>query len=128
MENINKKVTQCPVDLALNLINKKWTIQIIRDIFFGKRHFNEFKEGKTISNKVLSDCLKEMEENNLIKKEVSTDGSVNIEYHLTDLGKSMNKILYELAMFTLNSNLSNKYYDETTKDDLKKSFKTALKI
>ena len=29
----------CPVDRTLSLINKKWSIQIIRDIFFGKKTF-----------------------------------------------------------------------------------------
>ena len=53
----------CPVDRTLNLFNKKWCIQIIRDMFFGKKHFREFKEDKPkLSNKVLSSCLKELEE------------------------------------------------------------------
>ena len=58
----------CPVDRTLSLINKKWSIQIIRDIFFGKKHFKEFKEGKDISNKVLSSCLADLEKNGLIEK------------------------------------------------------------
>ena len=31
----------CPVDKTLNLINKKCSIQIIRDMFFGKKRFKE---------------------------------------------------------------------------------------
>lgn len=59
----------CPVELTVQLINKKWIIQIIRDLFFGKTHFSEFKEDKPeLSNKVLSNCLKNLEENGLIKK------------------------------------------------------------
>ena len=54
----------CPVDRTLNLINRKWSIQIIRDLFFGKKHFKEFKEDKPeLSNKVLSNCLKDLEKN-----------------------------------------------------------------
>ena len=60
----------CPVDRTLSLINKKWSIQIIRDLFFGKKHFKEFKEGKDISNKVLSSCLADLEKNGLIEKKV----------------------------------------------------------
>ena len=68
---MNGKKIVCPVDKTLNLINKKWSIQIIRDMFFGKKHFKEFKEDNPkLSNKVLSNCLKELEENGLIKKEV----------------------------------------------------------
>lgn len=66
----SKKIV-CPVDVTLNLINKKWSIQIIRDMFFGKKHFKEFKEDKPkLSNKVLSNCLKDLEENGLIEKVV----------------------------------------------------------
>jgi DNA-binding HxlR family transcriptional regulator len=52
---MNSKGVVCPVDRTLNLINKKWSVQIIRDLFFGKKHFKEFKEDKPqLSNKVLS--------------------------------------------------------------------------
>jgi DNA-binding HxlR family transcriptional regulator len=66
---MNTEKIVCPVDRTLNLFNKKWSIQIIRDMFFGKKHFKEFKEDKpNLSNKVLSSCLKELEENGLIEK------------------------------------------------------------
>ncbi|MBQ2636744.1 MAG: helix-turn-helix transcriptional regulator [Methanobrevibacter sp.] len=118
----------CPVDRTLNLINKKWSIQIIRDMFFGKKHFKEFQEDKPkLSNKVLSNCLKELEENGLIEKVVLNTTPVSTEYYLTDYGKSMNKIVYELAMFTLHDENDNSYSDET-RDSLKKTFKETLLI
>lgn len=118
----------CPVDKTLNLINKKWSIQIIRDLFFGKKHFKEFKEDKPkLSNKVLSNCLKELEENGLIRKEVLNTTPVTTEYYLTDYGKSMNRIVYELAMFTLHDKNDNSYSDET-RDELKNAFKEKLEI
>ena len=81
----------CPIELAMKLINKKWVIQILRDMFFGKSRFNEFKEDKpNLSNKVLSHCLKDMEENQLIKRVVNDD---IIEYKLTKRGQALNKVL-----------------------------------
>ena len=66
---MNTEKIVCPVDKTLNLINRKWSIQIIRDLFFGKKHFKEFKEDKpNLSNKVLSNCLRELEENGIIGK------------------------------------------------------------
>lgn len=116
----------CPVDRTLNLINKKWSIQIIRDMFFGKKRFKEFKEDKPdLSNKVLSNCLKELEENGLIRKEVLNTTPVTTEYYLTEYGKSMNKIVYELAMFTLKN--ENAYTDEI-RNDLKDTFRQTLEI
>ena len=118
----------CPVDKTLNLINKKWSIQIIRDMFFGKKRFKEFKEDKPkLSNKVLSSCLKELEENGLIRKEVLNTTPVTTEYYLTEYGKSMNRIIYELAMFTLNDENQNKYSSET-RNALKTDFKQTLGI
>ena len=118
----------CPVDKTLNLINKKWSIQIIRDMFFGKKHFKEFKEDKPkLSNKVLSNCLKELEENGLIEKKVLSTTPVTTEYYLTEYGKSMNRVIYELAMFTLHDEKDNSYSDET-RNELKESFKQTLNI
>ena len=116
---------ECPVELAIQLINRKWTIQLIRDMFFGKKRFNEFKEGKpNLSNKVLSNCLKEMEENGLINKNKSNEN--NVEYTLSKKGHSLNKIVYELAMFTLNNDLDNRYYSKERKEELKSIFKDTL--
>lgn len=121
MENII-----CPVDRTLNLINKKWSIQIIRDMFFGKKHFKEFKEDKpNLSNKVLSSCLKELEENGLIEKKVLNTTPVTTEYYLTEYGRSMNKIVYELAMFTLSDEKS---YSDEIRATLKDNFKKTLEI
>ncbi len=118
----------CPVDKTLNLINKKWSIQIIRDMFFGKKHFKEFQEDKpNLSNKVLSNCLKELEENGLVKKVVLNTTPVSTEYYLTEYGRSMNKIVYELAMFTLHDENDNSYSDEV-RNDLKNTFKETLEI
>lgn len=125
---MNTDKVVCPVDKTLNLINKKWSIQIIRDLFFGKKHFKEFKEDNPkLSNKVLSNCLKELEENGLIEKVVVNTTPVTTEYYLTEYGKSMNKVIYELAMFTLHDENDNSYSDET-RNALKESFKKTLEI
>ena len=122
-----KKIV-CPVDRTMNLINKKWSVQIIRDMFFGKKHFKEFKEDKPkLSNKVLSNCLKELEENGLIEKKVLNTTPITTEYYLTKYGKSMNKVIYELAMFTL-KNEKDKNYSNETRESLKKTFKETLEI
>ena len=118
----------CPVDRTLNLISKKWSIQIIRDMFFGKKHFKEFKEDKPkLSNKVLPGCLKELEENGLIEKKVINTTPVTTEYYLTDYGRSMNRIVYELAMFTLDDELD-ETYPEDKREELKDTFKQTLNI
>ena len=125
---MNSKGVVCPVDRTLNLINKKWSVQIIRDLFFGKKHFKEFKEDKPqLSNKVLSNCLKELEENGLVEKKVINTTPVTTEYYLTEYGRSMNRIIYELAMFTLHDDDDNSYSSET-RESLKEDFRQTLGI
>jgi DNA-binding HxlR family transcriptional regulator len=93
-------------------------------MFFGKSRFNEFKEGKpNLSDKVLSHCLKDMEENQLIKRHELND---TIEYKLTERGQALNKVLYELAMFTLTTDIANDYYSDEKVTELKSVFKNIL--
>ena len=96
---MTKDLLACPIENTLKLINRKWTIVIIRDMFYGKKHFSEFKDGKdNLSNTVLSNTLKFMENNALIEKKVLNNTS---EYYLTKRGRRLNKILYEMASFGL---------------------------
>ena len=121
--NITKHVKSCPIELVVNLINKKWVIQIIRDLFYGKSRFHEFKEDKPdLSNKVLSNCLKDMEQNGLIQRIADKCDKKNVKYKLTEKGKSLNKVLYEIAMVTVES----ENYSDKLRDDLKTSFKENL--
>ncbi len=125
MTNIEKTIKYCPIELSLDLITKKWVIQLVRDMLFGKTHFNEFKENKDISNKVLSRCLKQMEEDGLVTKTITGN---NTEYHLTSKGKSLNKVVYELAMYTVNTDEYNQYYSEESKEKIKDLFKEKLDL
>ena len=120
---ITKHIKTCPIELVVDLFRKKWVIHIIRDLFYGKTRFNEFKEGKPeLSNKVLSNCLKDMEDNGLIHKVVDKFDKRDIRYKLTDKGKSLNKVLYEIAMLTVESG----NYSDKLKDELKISFRENL--
>lgn len=128
MNDSEKIIKKCPVEEAMKLINKKWVIQLVRDMFFGKSHFNEFKEDKPdLSNKVLSNCLKDMEKNGLINRIVDED-STNIEYKLSDKGLSLNRVIYELARFSLVNDLDNKVYSEENKIYIEKLFRDVLEI
>ena len=118
----------CPIQNAVQLFNKKWSILIIRDMFFGKKQFSEFKEGKDISNKVLSSCLKDLEEKKIVEKRVIDKTPLTTEYYLTEAGKHLNKVLYELASFILDSNLFEEYKSPEVKESIKNQFKEALDI
>ena len=120
---LNKHIIKCPIELVVSMIRKKWVIQIIRDLFYGKSRFNEFKEGKPdLSNKVLSNCLKEMEKNGLIHKIVDKIDKKNVKYILTEKGKSLNKVLYEIAMLSVEG----ESYSDKIKSEVKETFRNKL--
>ena len=110
MSKFEEKIKVCPLESSLELINKKWIILIVRDLFFGKTRFSQFKEcNPEMSNAALSRCLAQMEEDNLIKKTVDDNST---SYELTENGKKLNRIVYELVMFTLNTNYNDNFSDE----------------
>lgn len=119
----------CPIEQAVNLIQKKWLVLIIRDMFFGKTHFNQFKENKPkLSNKVLSECLKYMEENELVIKIGNPNNKLETEYKLTEKGKRLNKVLFELAEFTIDTDSYYLDLKDSDRDMIKNEFKDTLEI
>lgn len=118
--------SKCSVESAVNLIKRKWVVQIIRDLFFGKSRFSEFKKDKPkLSNKVLSSCLKSMEKDGLIKR-ISDKCEHDVEYILTKKGQSLNKIIYELAIFSIDEDMGDYKFSNETKGELKSNFKDKL--
>ena len=121
--NVNKQLNNFPIDNVIQLIRKKWVVQIINDLFFGKTRIHEFKENRpNLSNRVLSSCLKEMEDNGLIQRIVDKYDKKNVRYYLTEKGKSLNKIIYEMAIFSVDS----ENYTDQTKTELKSVFREKL--
>ncbi len=89
-----KEPTICPkFEKAISLLSQRWTGLVIYQLLTGPQRFNEIQSAIGISGKVLSDRLKELEANGIIKREVIPETPVIIEYSLTEKGKSMEKIL-----------------------------------
>lgn len=93
----------CPIEISLSHIGKKWAINIVRDLFEGRTRFNEFlKANPKISTKMLSARLKELEADKIIQKNVISMSPLIVKYKLTEKGLALNKIIYEMAYFSLN--------------------------
>jgi DNA-binding HxlR family transcriptional regulator len=61
--------------------------------------FNQFREIEEINAKVLSARLKEMEKDGLITREAYHEIPVGVEYTLTEKGRALESILYQMAAF-----------------------------
>lgn len=71
----------------------KWKLLIVRDLLNGTMRFGELKKSLGgISQKVLTQHLRIMEEYGLIHREVYAEVPPRVEYSLTELGKSIKSI------------------------------------
>ena len=84
----------CPVETTLSLMGDKWKILIIRDLLDGTKRFGELRKSLTgVSQKVLTQHLRIMEESGLVNRKVFAEVPPRVEYSLTDLGESLKSIL-----------------------------------
>ena len=84
----------CPVETTLMLIGDKWKVLILRDLMNGTRRFGELKKSiGTVSQKVLTAQLRDMEEKGLLTRKVYAEVPPRVEYTLTETGYSLKPIL-----------------------------------
>jgi DNA-binding HxlR family transcriptional regulator len=124
-------VSDCPVDISLKYLGKKWTFHIIRDLFLGVMRFKAFlDENPDLSGKVLAERLAELRENGIVEKIVTDTFPITIEYHLTDKGRALNKVIYELAVFAIKTcpEFKKNIKDDACSIEKFKLFKKALNI
>jgi phage integrase family site-specific recombinase len=94
---LKKDLPACPVELTLLLISNKWKVLIIRDLLDGTKRFSELKKSiNSISQKVLTSNLREMEENDLLTRKVYPEVPPRVEYTLTDIGYSLKTLLDDM--------------------------------
>jgi DNA-binding HxlR family transcriptional regulator len=85
----------CPVTSTTTLIGKKWHPVIVHRLLnAGPLGFNALKEEVDgISSKVLSDSLDDLEEKNIVDREIVSEKPVRVEYSLTEFGTSMEPVI-----------------------------------
>ncbi len=84
----------CPVETTLTLISNKWKVLIIRDLLPGTKRFGELKKSiGSVSQKVLTAQLRQMEESGLLTRTVYPEVPPRVEYTLTELGQSLRPVL-----------------------------------
>lgn len=89
-----KELPACPVETTLTLIGDKWKVLILRDLISGTRRFGELKKSiGSVSQKVLTAKLRDMEESGLVKRKVYAEVPPRVEYSLTETGKSLEPVL-----------------------------------
>ena len=94
MNEKTKELPACPVETTLTLIGDKCEVLILRDLMSGTKRFGELKKSiGTVSQKVLTAQLRDMEANGLVHRDVYAEVPPRVEYSLTELGQSLKPIL-----------------------------------
>lgn len=99
-EKETKALPACPVETTLTLIGNKWKVLILRDLLPGTKRFGELKKSLgSVSQKVLTAQLRDMETDGLVTRTVYPEVPPRVEYTLTDLGMSLEPVLNALLVW-----------------------------
>ena len=89
--------TKCPIEMTLNMIQGKWKIVIMFRLIEQTRRFNELSRLlPNITQRMLTNQLRELEKDGLIHREIYPEVPPKVEYSLTELSKSIMPILLSL--------------------------------
>ncbi len=94
-----EELPKCPVATTICLIGNKWTLLIIRELVAHKIvRFNQLRKNiEGISQKVLTQNLRELENNGLVKRQIYAEVPPKVEYSLTNIGETLIPIMDMLA-------------------------------
>ena len=85
----------CPVAKAMELLDERWTILIVRELLLGSRHFNELRRGvPKMSPALLTKRLRSLERAGVINRSVVGGRSV---YTLTTMGEELTTVVEALS-------------------------------
>ncbi len=89
----------CPrFEKAMEVLSKRWTGLIIFQLLPGPQRFARIESSlQNLSGKVLSERLKELEAEGIVKRDVYPETPVRIEYRLTDKGKALAPLFDSIA-------------------------------
>ena len=89
-----EEMPACPVATTVALIGSKWKLLILRNLMARPWRFNELKKDLNgVSQKVLTDSLRSMEEDGIVTRTVYPEVPPRVEYALSALGESMRPII-----------------------------------
>ena len=97
MYYINDKEYKCPVAVTLDIFNDRWKLAIIWHLLDGDKRFKDLHEIiSEITQKTLTVKLKELEEKNIIHREVYAEVPPKVVYSLTKVGENLKLVLEEM--------------------------------
>jgi DNA-binding HxlR family transcriptional regulator len=92
--------TNCPVEAALDLIGGKWKSIILFRVLEETRRFNELRRLMPgLTQRMLTNQLRELEQDGLISRKVYAEVPPKVEYSMTEFGKTLEPVLLTLKQW-----------------------------
>lgn len=89
---------ECPVATTVQILSSKWKLLIIRNLLTRPWRFNELQKNlEGISQKVLTESLRSMENDGIIIRTSYPEVPPRVEYSLSERGESMRPIISAMA-------------------------------
>ncbi|WP_254568321.1 helix-turn-helix domain-containing protein [Oscillatoria sp. HE19RPO] len=90
----SKKQVGCPVETTLAIIGGRWKVLILQELFSGVKRFGELHRALAgITQKMLTQQLRELERDGIINRMVYAQVPPKVEYSLTEFGMTLRPIL-----------------------------------
>ena len=103
METVKKKDNRkSPATVTLQVIGGKWKVLVLYELFLGVKRFSELRRLLSgVTQKMLTQQLREMERDGLIHREIYPQIPPKVEYSLTPLGESLKPIVDAMCDWAL---------------------------
>ena len=100
MTNKRQQEYTCAMEAALSVISGKWKMKILDQLRYGARRYSEISRGiPGITEKMLSQHLKELEEDGIVHRKVYPEVPPKVEYSFTELGTELTGIFKALEIW-----------------------------
>src|SRR5215472_16126586 len=93
-KSLPSKRSPCPVAFSLDIFGDRWTLLVVRDLFYGRSRFKDFAASpETIPTNILTDRLERLLACGIIEQIPAEDGTKRMAYRLTKKGKALRPVL-----------------------------------
>ena len=91
---MQRKGLRCPAEVTLDVIEGRWKVLILWQLFHGAQRFSElFRALEGITQKMLTQQLRELEKDGIVHRKVYPQIPPKVEYSLTSLGESLRPVV-----------------------------------
>jgi DNA-binding HxlR family transcriptional regulator len=89
-----RRRSPCPVACSLDIFGDRWTLLIVRDLFYGRSRFKDFiASPEGIPTNILTDRLERLLAHDVVEQIPAGDGTKRLAYRLTEKGKALGPVL-----------------------------------